>query len=61
MADNDEKGDHREPTTLVERAASAGVDEAERLLREGAPRRDTSSSPSTGSTRPESELDATAG
>ena len=26
MADNDEKGDHLEPATLVERAASAGVD-----------------------------------
>jgi hypothetical protein len=52
MADNDEKGDHREPATLVERAASAGVDVAERLLREGGATPGHISSPSTGSTRP---------
>ena len=57
MADNDEKGDHREPATLVERAASAGVDVAERFAARG--RRHAGTHLVDGLDTPDNELDAT--
>jgi len=59
MADNDEKSDHGRPATLVERAASAGVGEAERVLREGGATRGHIFIAIDGLDAPENELEAT--